>query len=188
MWSEGVWLNPPSDWRLEDGVLHVVSEAKTDFWRDTYYGFIRDNGHFFGLPAPAAFTATLRFEADYSALYDQAGLMVRIDAETWLKMGIEHSDGVTNFSIVVTRGKSDWSVIAHPLVSGPQTIRLTRNEGAVIAHFQTGQKDWRLMRVADFPDAAARIGPMICTPERAGLTARFSDLIITEPIAKALHE
>ena len=47
--------------------------------------------------------------------------------------------------------------------------------------------DWQLIRVADFPDAAAQIGPMICTPERAGLTAGFSDLTITEPITKALH-
>jgi regulation of enolase protein 1 (concanavalin A-like superfamily) len=41
---------------LDDGRLRVVTDAKTDFWRETHYGFIRDNGHFFACRVPGDFT------------------------------------------------------------------------------------------------------------------------------------
>jgi regulation of enolase protein 1 (concanavalin A-like superfamily) len=128
----------------------------------------------------------MTFEGEYEALYDQAGLMLRLDGETWLKAGIEHSDGVTNFSAVVTRGRSDWSVIEAPLVRGPQRLRLTRQAGAVLIHFAAGEM-WRLMRVADFPDGPALLGPMACSPSRGGFRARFLGLSVGPVAADPLH-
>lgn len=186
--STGTWLNHPADWALEDGTLHITTAEKTDFWRHTHYGFVRDNGHFWRLPAPKSFTATLTFEGDYETLYDQAGLMLRLNERRWIKCGIEHSDGMTNFSIVVTRENSDWSVIGQPLISGPQTVRLTVQDDAIIAHFQTSDGAWNLMRVSDFPmGGEAMIGPMACSPERSGFRARFLNLNITTPIENPLH-
>lgn len=185
----GSWLNCPKDC-LFDHLSELVlwTGSQTDFWRNTHYGFVRDNGHFWQLPAPEKFTATLTFEGDYETRYDQAGLMLRLDETRWVKCGIEHSDGMTNFSIVVTRGNSDWSVIGQPLISGPQTVRLTAQNDAIIAHFQTSDGAWNLMRVADFPmGGEAMIGPMACSPERSGFRARFLDLNITTPIENPLH-
>ena len=54
--SSGSWLNDPADWALEDGTLHVTTGEKSDFWRHTHYGFVRDNGHFWQLAAPRTFT------------------------------------------------------------------------------------------------------------------------------------
>lgn len=187
--NDGSWLNCPKDCLFDhSSELVLWTSDQTDFWRNTHYGFIRDNGHFWQLPAPESFTATLTFEGDYETLYDQAGLMLRLDEKRWIKCGIEHSDGMTNFSIVVTRGNSDWSVIGQPLISGPQTVRLTAQNDAIIAHFQTSGGTWHLMRVADFPMAGeAMIGPMACSPERSGFKARFLDLKITTPIKNPLH-
>lgn len=39
------WLNEPPKWREDKGTLHVTTGEKTDFWRRTHYGFIRDDGH-----------------------------------------------------------------------------------------------------------------------------------------------
>ncbi len=185
--SEGVWTNIPPDFRFDGKALNVTTGDQTDFWRGTHYGFFRDNGHFLGLPAPASFTATLKFEADYQELYDQAGLMLRLDERNWIKMGVEHSDGVTNFSIVITRDWSDWSVIAQPLVHGQQTVRLTRQESAVIAHFKNAEGHWQLMRVANFPTGPAMLGPMACSPSRAGLKTMFTELNIGSVIENPLH-
>ena len=43
--SKMKWLNEPPSWQEEDGGLSVVTGDKTDFWRTTHYGFIRDDGH-----------------------------------------------------------------------------------------------------------------------------------------------
>ena len=63
---------------MEAGVLNVSTEQETDFWRETHYGFNRDNGHFFNCETNGDFTAELRVQAQYDELYDQAGIMVRL--------------------------------------------------------------------------------------------------------------
>jgi len=185
--ADGQWLNPPADWRLGDDGLWLRTRDRTDFWRHTHYGFVRDDGHFWHVPAPAAFTAVVTFEGLYETLYDQAGMMLRLGDTHWVKLGIEHSDGMTNFSIVVTRGTSDWSVVGQPLISGPQSVRLTRANGAVVAHFLRPDGTWQLMRVADFPDGDATIGPMACSPERAGFEVAFTGFALGDPIGDPLH-
>ena len=47
--------------------------------------------------------------ADFQSLYDQAGIMVRIDAQHWVKAGIEFSDGRAMLASVLTDGRSDWA-------------------------------------------------------------------------------
>ena len=75
MSEQCVWLNEPSDWHLEAGVLNVTTDQKTDFWRETHYGFTRDTGHFFNFATAGDFTAELKVQARYEELYDQAGIM-----------------------------------------------------------------------------------------------------------------
>ena len=94
--------------------LELWTDAKTDFWRETFYGFIRDSGHAFLRGVSGDFTASVTVLGDYEALYDQAGLLLRLDEEHWIKAGIEFTDGLMHFSVVVTSGVSDWSVIPLP--------------------------------------------------------------------------
>ena len=145
------WHNPPKVVSWTNDVLRFETDHKTDFWQDTWYGFRRDNGHFLGLDAPSDFSATLAFEGQYENLYDQAGIMIRIDENNWIKAGIEYSDDVTKFSTVVTKdGRSDWSMVAAPGQSGVHQVRLTRIKDAAFVHFLVGGDDWQLMRLAAF--------------------------------------
>ncbi len=109
------WLNAPPHWREDGNTLHVTTGDRTDFWCRTHYGFVRDNGHFRHVETAGDFTASVTVDAAYTQLYDQAGLMVRVDAGNWLKTGIEFTDGAAHFSTVVTRdGYSDWSQFRLP--------------------------------------------------------------------------
>ena len=42
------WMNPPHVWSEDSGKLHLKTDAETDFWRKTHYGFISESGHFQG--------------------------------------------------------------------------------------------------------------------------------------------
>ncbi|MDE9448642.1 DUF1349 domain-containing protein, partial [Xenorhabdus bovienii] len=46
--QECQWLNEPASWWHQEDELHVTTDHKTDFWRDTWYGFQRHSGHVFG--------------------------------------------------------------------------------------------------------------------------------------------
>src|SRR6266436_10432870 len=86
------WMNDPVSWKVANGQIIVRSRPKTDFWRKTFYGYITDNGHFFHLSAGGDFVFEARVNGQYAALYDQAGLMVRLDAQNWMKCGTEFFD------------------------------------------------------------------------------------------------
>jgi regulation of enolase protein 1 (concanavalin A-like superfamily) len=183
------WLNAPGTWELDGGRLRVVTDAKTDFWRETHYGFTRDNGHFFGCDAPGAFTARLRVRARYDALYDQAGVMVRLDARNWIKAGIEASDGQALLSSVLTLGRSDWATGAYDGDPADFWVRATVSDGVVRLQLSPDGRRWPLARLAPFPEAVSyRVGPMCCTPERAGLEVEFSAFEVTPPLGKGLHD
>ena len=76
------WYNEPPCWNEQAGVVTVTSGAKTDFWRKTHYGFIRDNGKFYYQQVTGDFTAVVKITGQYQVLYDQAGLMLRRDETT----------------------------------------------------------------------------------------------------------
>ncbi len=182
------WLNPPAD--VVTGVegLTVTSRQNTDFWRETFYGFTRHSGHHLAHPVSGDFTARVTVTADYQALYDQAGLMLRLSDTHWIKAGIEHTDGQPVFSTVVTNGKSDWATLPLSFPASPITLRLTRHGDAVRVDVREPSGRWRMTRLAHLPDGPAMIGPMVCSPERGGFTATFSDYTCGPAIPRALHE
>lgn len=186
---DGVWLNEPKQWTAQDGNLRIVTDHATDFWRETHYGFTRDSGHFLGFPTTDAFAAELRIRGDFQALYDQAGLMVRIDAQHWVKAGIEFSDGQAMLSSVLTSGRSDWTTAPYAHDAHDFRLRATVADGVLRLQVSSDGKLWPLMRLAPFPKARSYlVGPMTCTPERAGLNVSFSAFRLTPPLGKDLHD
>ena len=170
------WLNEPAYWLENETGTFVRTDDRTDFWRKTEYGFIRDNGHFRYLPVRGDFSAETAFVADYQALYDQAGLMLRLDETRWIKAGVELTDGVMQLSVVVTNDTSDWSMI--PLDDVPTNIqvavRLARAADTTTIQYRLAQLPWRTARVAGFPyDEHASVGLMCCSPQRSGFEVQF---------------
>ena len=187
---DGRWLNAPGRWTTApEDELSLVTDAGTDFWRETHYGFTRDSGHFLGFATPDAFTAQLRIRAAYETLYDQAGLMVRLDERRWVKAGIELSDGHAMLSSVLTDGRSDWATSPYGQDARDVWVRATVAAGVLRLQVSADGQSWPLVRLAPFPVASSYwVGPMACTPERGGLVARFSDFSITPPLGKDLHD
>ncbi|WP_219117821.1 DUF1349 domain-containing protein [Janthinobacterium sp. UMAB-56] len=189
MFTQGSWLNPPQTWSADGAQLRVTTDEKTDFWRKTSYGFFRDSGHFFGTGIDGDFTAQLHVAAQYSALYDQAGMMVRIDEQNWLKCGVEYADGQLLLSTVLTLEKSDWAVSMAPAMPEGFWLRVTVEKGVIRVQYSTDGERWPLLRLAPFPEASSyRVGPMCCTPERAGLEVVFSQFSCGPALQKNLHD
>lgn len=184
------WLNQPPAWREDGSALHVTTGNKTDFWCRTHYGFIHDNGHFRHVLAKGDFTASVSVDAAYAHLYDQAGLMVRVDAGNWLKTGIEFTDGAAHFSTGVTRdGYSDWSQFKLPEQAGTALeVRITRHGEALRVQYRLPGGSWTAARLAMLGmGESVEVGMMCCTPERAGLEVTFRDFTVGAAISKALH-
>ncbi len=175
------WYNPPSKWNEEDGTIKVTSDAKTDFWRVTHYGFIRDNGHFYYQNIKGNFTVRVKVTGIYQALYDQAGLMVRLDEKNWLKYGIEFVNGVQQASVVVTREFSDWSVM--PLSENPKSIwlRLKRTAETVAVEYSLDGKNYIFLRLGYLTTINnLQVGLMCASPDGNGFSVVFEEFSIVD--------
>lgn len=177
------WFHPPQKWSVNPAAaLEVEPEAKTDYWQKTHYGFEADNGHFLytELSGDLILTTQVRFRPVHQ--YDQAGLMVRISSQCWLKTSVEYEpDGPARLGAVVTNsGYSDWST---QNFSGNEVLLRVRREGSdYIIEFAepAAQPQWTQIRIAHLHDEAGpvQVGLYACSPIGAGYVTEFDFLRI----------
>jgi uncharacterized protein len=174
------WLNPPPDWHEEAGSLTVTTGPKTDFWRKTHYDFINDNGHFYYQEVSGDFRAEVQVTGEYRELYDQAGIMLRIDSEYWIKTGIEFFEGLQHASAVVTRDFSDWSIVRLPQAPTSLWLRVDRQAEAVNIFYSLDGADFWLLRSAYLPPTdSIQVGPMCASPTGQGFTTVFQNFRVS---------
>ena len=173
------WLNEPSKWQAQDQTIAFNVERETDFWRKTHDGGMRDNGHFYSDTVTGDFAATVKVIGNYHALYDQAGMMVRLDESVWLKCGIEYMDGVQYASAVVTRDYSDWSIVS--LSPSPDFIalRVTRHRGTLAVYYAPPSGEFQMIRQAHLTTAETlQVGVMAAAPKGPGFAVTFEDFAV----------
>lgn len=170
------WYNEPPQWHQDNNVIYMTAGAKTDFWRHTHYGFVRDNGNFYYQEVSGDFTAEVKITGDYRSLYDQAGIMVRESETTWLKCGIEFVETVQNVSEVVTRDYSDWSVVPLSVPSVSLWLRVKRRTETVEAQYSLDGKNYSMLRLAYLTESPrVQVGLMCAAPQGEGFDVQFEE-------------
>lgn len=173
------WYNEPPVWTANDDTITVQTAPETDFWRITHSGFIGDNGHFYHQQVTGDFQVEVKISGQYNSLYDQAGLMVRVDEATWLKTGIEYIDGRQYASAVVTREFSDWSVVALPQAPASLWLRLKRQGITIEIFYSLDGIEYQLLRQAYLTSLeSVGVGIMAASPIGHGFHATFEGLAL----------
>lgn len=174
------WFNEPDVWSVENNVLKMQVTAQTDLWRQTHYGFTVDDAPFYYTVVGGEFEVKVKVTADYIARFDQAGLMLRIDHENYVKFGIEYVDGIQNISAVVTHKTSDWSVIPQEKPLPFIWLKAVRRLDAVELFFSFDDKKYTLMRTLYMPDnCPMQVGPVGASPDGNGFNAVFENFELT---------
>jgi regulation of enolase protein 1 (concanavalin A-like superfamily) len=170
------WYNEPKQWKLDSGKIKVMTDPQTDFWRTTFYKYVTDNGHFYFEEHKGDFEATVKITGNYRDLYDQAGLMIRLDSSQWVKSGVEFVNNHLNISAVFTRQFSDWSVIAQPDTPRAVWLKLKRKNDSVELSYSVNGIDFEMQRLGYFPPkVTVKIGIMAATPEGKGFAVAFEN-------------
>ena len=172
-WAEGTWTNPPASVEVAGGLLTATAVEGSDSWRHTAYGFVHDSEHALLAPLAVGEAIEVVLQTTFTGQFDQAGVMVRADAEHWVKAGCEFADGVLNLGAVVTLDRSDWSVAPVDWNGRVVTVRVSRAADSLTVRARVDDEPFRLVRVAPFVDGEVSAGPFLCAPTRSGFTARF---------------
>lgn len=168
------WFNEPQKWEIKDKMLSMFVTPQSDYWRISHYGFTVDDAPFYYATYGGEFETKVKITGDYKARFDQAGLMLRIDHENYIKAGIEFVDGKFNLSTVVTHKTSDWSVISLDKSVPFIWIKAVRRLDAVEIFYSFDDKTYVMMRNAYLQDnTPVMVGLMAASPDGKGFEARF---------------
>ena len=178
------WFNEPSQWEIKDKKLTLFATPQSDYWRIAHYGFTVDDAPFLYTTYGGEFEAKVKITGDYQERYDQAGMMIRIDHENYIKTGIEYVDGKYNLSAVVTHHTSDWSVITLDRAVPFIWIKAVRRLDAVEIYYSYDDQTYTLMRIAWLQDnTPVQVGLMAASPDGQGFQASFEHFQV-----KHLHD
>ena len=173
------WFNEPTKWEIKNNSLTMNVTPQSDYWRVSHYGFTVDDAPFLYTMRGGEFEVKVKVTGDYTARFDQAGLMLRIDHENYIRAGIEFVDGKYNLSTVVTHHTSDWSIIALDRPVPFVWIKAVRRLDAIEVFYSFDDVTYTLMRNAWMPDNhPIMVGVMAACPDGNGFKARFDNFSI----------
>ena len=168
------WFNEPAKWEINDKALSMFVTPQSDYWRISHYGFTVDDAPFYYATYGGEFEVKVKVTGEYKARFDQAGLMLRIDHENYIKAGIEFVDGKFNLSTVVTHKTSDWSVISLDKSVPYIWIKAVRRLDAVEIFYSFDDKTYTMMRNAWLQDnIPVKVGFMAACHDGNGFNAKF---------------
>ena len=168
------WFNEPEQWTIDDGRLSMTVTPHSDYWRVSHYGFTVDDAPFLYATYGGEFEAKVKVSGNYRTRFDQAGMMLRIDHENYIKAGIEYVDGKCNLSVVVTHKTSDWSVITLEQAVPYVWIKAIRRLDAVEVFYSFDDIHYTMMRNAWMQDnTPMQVGMMAACPDGEGFEASF---------------
>ena len=179
------WIREPQNWSAEENRIEITTDAGTDLWQRTYYGFRNDNAPVLQMETDERyFSFTVRAEFAYNRRYDQCGIAMYLDSDNWLKASIEYENEVFQRlgSVVTNWGYSDWATTDIPASVKSMWYRLSRRESDFCVECSEDGKSFRQMRICHMHAGAGtvRFGIYACSPEKSSFRAVFSDMALTE--------
>lgn len=164
---------------MEADTLSMYVTPQTDYWKVSHYGFTVDDAPFLYALRGGEFEVKAKISGDYQSRFDQAGIMLRIDHENYIKAGIEFVDGKYNLSVVITHHTSDWSVIQLDKPVPFVWIKAVRRLDAVEVFYSFDDMEYTMMRNGWLQDNhPVMVGIMGASPDGNGFKARFEHFAI----------
>jgi regulation of enolase protein 1 (concanavalin A-like superfamily) len=202
--TKASWSNEPQEHTVTRDMVRMITEPDTDLWQRSYYGFRRDNAAQLLLESTENFTFTTRVQFTYKARFDQCGVVIYEDGDSWFKASIEYEDAEFSRlgSVVTNAGHSDWATIDIPTCS---TIwyRLSRRGPDFLIESSFDGSEFTQMRVFHLhvlgettkemgkhdpplpPEQPVHFGLYACSPVDSSFTATFDQFKLGPSIWKA---
>lgn len=179
--EEFYWFNEAREYYCDKGLV-IKTEADTDFWQRTHYGFKRDNGHCLLTKLRGDFSFTGHFEFEPQTIYDQCGLIVRIDQDNWIKVSTEYeNENISRLGSVVTNlGYSDWATTDISSEIKSMWYRISKNGNDFLIENSRDGENWKQMRITHLHQEIEEleVGIYACSPQDSSFQCKVDKIII----------
>ena len=95
------WFNEPEQWEIKDKSLSMQVTPQSDYWRISHYGFTVDDAPFYYATYGGEFEVKVKITGDYKQRFDQAGLMLRINHENYIKIAVKINISAAVFYVCI---------------------------------------------------------------------------------------
>lgn len=179
------WTRKPANFTIEDSLITITTEPKTDLWQRTYYGFRNDNAPVLQMKTSRRyFSFTVRTQFNSSALFDQCGIALYLDSDNWMKASIEYENEEYQRlgSVVTNNGYSDWATSDIPSSIREMWYRLSRRGSDYYIETSLDGVNFRQMRAFHLfhGDGEISFGIYAASPVDHSFTARFTNMQVTD--------
>lgn len=179
------WIREPKNVVIEDDRVEIITDAGTDLWQRTYYGFQNDNAPVLQVRSSEKyFSFVVKTQFESKQRFDQCGVVLYLDSENWLKASIEYENEEYQRlgSVVTNRGYSDWATTDISASVKEMWYRLSRRESDYCIECSMDGVHFKQMRICHLWEGAGEItfGIYACSPEQSSFKAVFTDMQITE--------
>ena len=160
------WMNRPTVFNVNNGIVYVTSEPKTDFFNDPESGKVTATAPLLYKDIEGDFVATALVKPDFSDTWNAAALMVHIDESNWIKFAFERSDA-TGKSIVsvVTKGVSDDANGAVLAESDSVWLRIIRKGDVYSMLWSEDGSHYTMARLTKMPASpSVKVGVEVQSP------------------------
>ena len=179
------WTRQPAAFTVSDSKVEIVTKPHTDLWQRTYYHFRNDNAPVFQMETEEKyFSFTVKTAFESKQRFDQCGVVMYLDSDSWLKASIEYENEQFQHlgSVVTNLGFSDWATTAIDASVKSMWYRLSRREDDYCIECSDDGVHFSQMRVCHMWHGGGKIrfGIYACSPEESSFTATFTDMTLTE--------
>ena len=180
------WIREPESYKIENGVIEIVTKPHTDLWQRTYYHFQNDNAPDFQMQTDekyVSFVVRTEFTESHHR-FDQCGIVMYLDSENWLKASVEYENDEFQHlgSVVTNHGYSDWATTAIGALVKSMWYRFSRREDDYCIECSQDGEVFSQMRICHMHAGSGNIqfGIYACSPEDSSFKAVFSNLQMME--------
>jgi len=179
-----IWAREPKNKTITESTVEIITEANTDLWQRTYYGFKNDNAPILQIETEEKyFSFIVKTQFESKNRFDQCGIAMYLDSENWLKASIEYENDKYQRlgSVVTNEGYSDWATTDISADIKEMWYRFSRRESDYCIENSIDGVNFKQMRICHINKGANKIrfGIYACSPEKSSFKATFSNMIIT---------
>lgn len=171
--------------KIINNILELKTKPNTDLWQKTYYGFEHDNAPFVQIKINEKyFSFTVKVNYNSKKRFDQAGIILYLDSQNWLKASVEYENEAFQRlgSVVTNNGFSDWATSDISSEIKEIYYRLSRRNSDFCIESSFDGIIFSQMRICHIAKAIGEIniGVYACSPEESSFKATFSEMRISD--------
>ena len=179
------WTRKPKQAVITGDTVEIITEAGTDLWQRTYYGFRNDNAPVLQMTTiEKFFSFVVKTKFESKCRFDQCGVCMYLDSENWLKASIEYENHEYQRlgSVVTNLGYSDWATTDVSADIKTMWYRFSRRESDYCMECSLDGRVYKQMRICHMWEGADEIafGIYACSPEQSSFKAVFSNMELME--------